>query len=489
MQTRIIGGSSDTDVNELTVMPCGRPSNRHRVTIVTPVGNTAHAWRKSVEVTVEGACDTGFVSADLDVIVIGAGAAGLAALAELQKAGQRAVCLEARDRIGGRIYTVHDPLSAIPIELGAEFIHGRPPEIWNLVRDHHMTAYDCAENSLHIANGKVEDRSNAWLLVNDILDAMKRRASSGPDQTFDDFLESLEEPAEAKRWARGFVEGFNAAHAKSISIQALAVESEAADEIDGDRAFRLMNGYDSVLRALCPGIENIRLNALVEGIGWSHGSATAHVRCALTGELTTYRAKRVIITVPLGVLQTGALRFDPEPTAALRAAKQLCFGQVVRVVLRFREAIWTENDDLAEAGFLLSDGAVFPTWWSTLPVRVPILTGWSAGPKGDALAAHDRPEIIARALHQLAQITGLAEYRLKAELEQAHFHDWATDPLARGAYSYVPAGANGARERLAQPVENTLFFAGEAAEYEGHAATVHGAIRSGRRAAEQVLAG
>ncbi len=459
------------------------------MTTVTPVGKRAQALRNSDAVMEEAACDTEIVGADLDVIVIGAGAAGLAALADLLRAGKSVVCLEARDRIGGRIFTLHDPLCAVPVELGAEFIHGRPPEIWNIVREHRLRAYDCHENTLHIADGKVEQRSNAWLMVDDVLDQMKRRAAAGSDETFEQFLAGAEQPDEAKGWARNFVEGFNAAHADTISIMALAKESEAADEIDGDRAFRILDGYDAVANALACGTNAIRLNSIVEGVGWNHGSVSVHVRSAITGELNVVRARQAVITVPLGILQTRGVRFDPEPAATLRAARQLCFGQVLRVVLRFREPVWAENKELAEAGFMLSRAPVFPTFWSSLPMRVPVITAWSSGPKADALAPYDRADVIAHALQQLANISSVPEHRLKAELEQAYFHDWATDPFARGAYSYVPAGAADAREQLAEPVEHTLFFAGEAAEFSGHAATVHGAIRSGRRAAEQVLGG
>lgn len=432
-------------------------------------------------------CETRSVADDLDVIIIGAGAAGLAALAELEKAGKDVLCLEARERIGGRICTVHDPLCPVPVELGAEFIHGRPPEVWDIVRRFGLAAYDCAEHSLHIRDGKIEDRSDAWLMVNDALQEMKRRAAAGPDMTFDEFAATLEQPEQTKQWARGFVEGFNAAHANKISIKALAKESEASDAIEGDRAFRVFNGYDAVASALAAGSRSIRLNSIVEGLRWSHSSVTVHVRSAITGEPSLCRAKRAIVTVPLGILQSGGLRFDPEPTTNLRAAHQLCFGQVVRVVFRFREPVWEENSEFAEAGFMLSRQPVFPTWWSTLPIRTPVLVAWSSGPKADALAAHDRADTIAAAIAQLALITGQPEDRLKAELEQAYYHDWATDPFARGAYSYVSAGADDARERLAAPVDDTLFFSGEAAEFDGHAATVHGAIRAGRRAAQAAL--
>jgi len=98
-----------------------------------------------------------------------------------------------------------------------------------------------------------------------------------------------------------------------------------------------------------------------------------------------------------------------------------------------------------------------------------------------------RLEIIGKAVADLSRIMGLRQDRLSGLLENAYFHDWHADPYARGAYSYVPVGALGARERLAKPVEDTLYFAGEATELNGHSATVHGAIASGKRAARQIL--
>jgi monoamine oxidase len=159
----------------------------------------------------------------------------------------------------------------------------------------------------------------------------------------------------------------------------------------------------------------------------------------------------------------------------------------MRVVLRFSHAWWEERGDFTDAGFWLSQENYFPTWWNTLPARTSLLTGWSAGPHADNLLGLTKSEIIQRALEDLSRLTGHSLHNLKASLQAAHFHNWHDDPFARGAYSYVPAGALHEREALAQPVENTLFFAGEATELNGHSATVHGAIATGYRAAQQVL--
>jgi monoamine oxidase len=162
-------------------------------------------------------------------------------------------------------------------------------------------------------------------------------------------------------------------------------------------------------------------------------------------------------------------------------------GAVARIVLRFRERFWEHRPELAPFGFLHSFDPAVPTWWTALPVRVPLLTGWAAGPAAAQFAGQDRASVAARAAGSLARLLGMPEAALHDLLVACHWHDWQSDPYARGAYSYVPAGAMDARRALARPVEDTLFFAGEATEVSGHSAMVHGAIRTGRRAAAEVL--
>jgi monoamine oxidase len=428
---------------------------------------------------------------DFDVIIVGAGAAGLTALREFDRAGCHALCLEARDRIGGRVFTIHDPLSPIPIELGAEFVHGRPAEITGIANSGHLALYHCGEHAVHIENGEVQDESDAWELVDEVMDDMQRAASSGPDQSFQSFLERSSHPEEAKRLATAYVEGFNAARKELIGIASLAEDARAAEQIGGNQSLRVRDGYDAIIRHVLQGLDDasakLRLNSVVESIDWQPGSAVVHVRSDLTGRQASFASRRVLITVPLGVLQAGRIRFNPEPAGTLEAARALAFGQVIRVVLRFREPFWTSNSRLADAGFLLSQEQFFPTWWTPLPLHAPVMTGWSAGPHCDSLLGKCRAEILSHALMDLARITNASEDRLSGLLEAAYFQDWYTDPFARGAYSYVPAGAMKARKKLAEPVSGTLYFAGEAAELNGHSATVHGAMMSGKRAARQIL--
>jgi monoamine oxidase len=409
-----------------------------------------------------------------DVIVIGAGAAGLAALADLDRAGLRILCLEARDRTGGRIHTIHAPHTPVPIELGAEFIHGCPRESFDIVRVAGLRTIETGGRMLHVIGGKVINRGEGGRLLDDL----KTSASPDRDETFASFLDRSLYDRDEKQAATGFVEGFNAARKEEVSVASLAKDMKAGDAIDGDRAFRIQEGYGALVHALESARSEVRLNAAVESIQWKAGACTVRLH---SGEAFT--AGRVLVTVPLGVLQSGDLRFDPEPREILDAARALRFGVAVRITLRFQRAFWEDLPAFRDAGFILSAELVFPTWWTTLPVRAPVLTGWSAGPKADPLLHLTQAEIAERALGSLRNILGIEP----PPVEGWWMHDWHADPFARGAYSYVPAGALPAREALARPVADTLFFAGEAIDLIGYGGTVHGAIASGRRAARQIL--
>lgn len=411
-----------------------------------------------------------------DALIIGAGAAGLAALRELHRAGMRVACIEALDRIGGRIYTLHDPQSAAAIELGAEFVHGRPPEIFDLIAEADLPVVERV-HEVHRPGDETNesDDGGMWRM----LTAMEEAAENGPDMSFADFAATAPFDERVKRAATGYVEGFNAARAEIVGIKSLAQDARAAEAIEGDRAFHLSLGYDSVACALIPAGAELRLNTVAERVAWKRGEATVHVRSAIDGAMGALTASHLIVTVALGVLQAGAIQFDPEPTEALEAARSLAFGQAMRVTLRFKNA-----PKVLRPGFLLSEEPAFPTWWSAFPERAPIITGWSAGPKADALLGQSREAIIARAVESLRRIAGGQLPQIAA----AYFHDWHADPFFRGAYSYVPAGKLAARAALAQPIDETLYFAGEAANTSGHGATVHGAIESGRRAARRVIA-
>ena len=427
---------------------------------------------------------------DCDVVIVGAGVSGLAAAAELMSAGLDVRCLEAADRIGGRILTVHDPRSPVPLELGAEFVHGRPAETWELIRSHSLTAYEHTAKALHLRAGRVVNESQPGGLADRVLSQMAR-SRRRHDETFETFLQRSRQPAELKAWAAVHVEGFNAARRDRVSVKSLVRDDEAAGKIEGGRTFRILNGYDSIPQALEESIPDhqsvVRLNSVVEQVTWSRGRVAVQYRDGISGERTTMQCSRLVVTVPLGVLQSrndgrGTIRFDPEPAGTLRAARRLEFGQVYRITLRFAEPFWERDERFHGAGFLLSREKRFFAWWTAHPIAAPILTGWMAGTAAEDFQPADEQAVVAEALASLGRI-------LKEEIptpEAHYFHDWRRDRFFRGAYSYVPAGAMRARAQLAAPVEDTIYFSGEATEVEGHSATVHGAIAAGIRTARQI---
>ena len=142
---------------------------------------------------------------------------------------------------------------------------------------------------------------------------------------------------------------------------------------------------------------------------------------------------------------------------------------------------------LSGMSFLFSDDDWFPTWWTASPAKLPIITGWAPFRCAEQLSGKNRSFVIDRSLQTLSRLLNFNLEELTHLLDDAYFHDWQNDPFSRGAYSYGGVGADGAQQALASPIENTLFFAGEATDITGHNGTVHGAIASGHRAAEEIL--
>jgi monoamine oxidase len=203
-----------------------------------------------------------------------------------------------------------------------------------------------------------------------------------------------------------------------------------------------------------------------------------------------------VITLPLAVLKAGVVRFDPALPAKLRALAGLETGQVFKIVLRFREAFWDRPEFLKERranhgsnrglNFVHAQGAEVPVWWTSHPVRAPVLTGWVGAVAAEQLLAEEMPSRLERSLVALSEVLAVPRRELEEQLDASASHDWRADPYARGAYSYIGVGGNGAPRALARPVDGTLFFAGEATNGP-EIGTVAGALSSGRRAAREVL--
>jgi monoamine oxidase len=442
-----------------------------------------------------------------DVIVIGAGAAGLAAASDLGRGGLSVAILEARERIGGRMFTLRDPAYQAPIELGAEFIHGLPPEIWEPLQARNIRVTEVTGEPWCFHEGRLST-CEFFSQVDDILKQMDARS---PDESFLSFLKHCckqskgnPEHRRAEERALAYVTGFNAADPDRVGVHWLVQGMQAEEKIAGDRAFRSANGYEDLLQIFREDLSNADVNiqteTVVDSVEWTQGRAeiTAH-RASEPHKLST---GCVLVTLPLAVLQTaveakGAVRFTPElPREKLEALKKLEMGKVMRVTLRFRRRFWDtisapgrERKTLSEMGFLFSEDEWLPTWWTTMPKKLPIITGWAPFRCAERLSGNSRAFVIDQCLRTLGTLLQVGSEQLAQSLDDAYFHDWQNDPFARGAYSYGAVGADGAQQALAAPVENTLFFAGEATDTTGHNGTVHGAIASGRRAAREILLG
>jgi len=433
---------------------------------------------------------------ETDVVVIGAGAAGLAAARELSAARCNVIVLEARDRIGGRINTHFDEW---PIELGAEFVHGKPPETFAIVERAQLKLDAVPNRHWHFHDGIVTRSSEFWSKVEAVMDEMSRYR--GRDEDFAHFVHQYKQRTQiedVESIAKLYVEGFHAAHADRISVHGLNETNEAAAEIDDEKQFRVQGGYKQVATVLHDDAviagAKFYFNAVVEEVNWRRNQVQVTTRA---GEI--FKARCLLITLPLGLLQhsaneDGRVRFTPALNEHLMAASKLAMGHVVKVMLRFREPFWEDLSVPSEGGraglkdfaFIHGPAELLPTWWTQFPERVPVLTGWAGGTRAEGLSKLSDDSLLDQSLQTLTHIFHTSKSFLEELLQEFYTHNWQKDPFAVGAYSYIPVGGVDAREQLARALDETIFFAGEATNTEGHHGTVHGAIATGLRAAGEI---
>ena len=438
----------------------------------------------------------------VDVVVIGAGASGIAAARALHEQNLAVVILEARERIGGRVFTHHDPDTPVPIELGAEFVHGSAEPLENLLRDARLSSLDVPGQRFRLAGTRLQRMDDFWEQLDRVMRLLPGRPSTrsrslragGGDHSFREFLDTRPggaRLARERRVALQWVEGFHAADPRLVSARALAEGGWPGDEMIERRLGRVIAGYDRVIEHLAAPVAGyIRLGSIVSTVTWARGGVIVHVRHPDGRPRFAVDARAAIVTVPIGVLKAppgepGAIAFTPRLTQKQDAIDHVGSASVVRVTLRLRERIWSEEHDTLS--FVQSNDPDFPVWWTAYPVRAPILTGWRGGPNARRLSQLPAGELEARAVASCARHLQTSSSRLRSLVEGIWMHDWEHDPFARGAYSYAMVGGADAAAALARPIQQTLFFAGEATDTEGATGTVDVAIASGRRAAAQLL--
>ncbi|QMU29473.1 flavin monoamine oxidase family protein [Adhaeribacter radiodurans] len=430
----------------------------------------------------------------IDILVIGAGAAGLMAAHELSKASKKVTVLEARDRLGGRIFTQNDPEFSLPIEAGAEFIHGDLPLTQALLQQAGVPLHLLEGRNYQVLNGVLQESEN---FIEDFEILLDRLNQLEQDIPFADFLERYlpEDQFENLRKAvTRFAEGYDAADIRQASTFALREEWQTDAAAN---SYHPVGGYNQIIELLATEIKNnggtILIASPVTEIKWQHNQV--QVICT-SG--TTYTARKILLTVPLGVLQAeagsdGYIAFSPELPARRAAINQLGFGAVIKIVLEFKTNFWEAADEPAiehkmpELAFLFTDASAISAWWTQLPDKTPLLTGWIAGTEAEKRSTWSNQELLTEALQTLAYLFQTNVDFLKSQLKAGQVYNWLSDPFARGAYAYATVNGKAARQILTSPEADTLFFAGEAL-YEGPAmGTVEAALASGKKTAQQIL--
>lgn len=404
---------------------------------------------------------------DADVVIVGAGIAGLTAARCLVDAGFGVRVFEARPRPGGRIHTDRE-FAAEPVECGAEFIHGHRGRIW-----HYLNRFGLqTQPALGTRGSRFVDgnrlRHPLWLLTRPAalrlfvaVSALLRHR--GSDQSVADFLQ-----------ARGITGGLGwrlaqaQANAACTSLEDFgvvdAIAALSAPQSRGGN-FRLIGGYQMLVESMRSGLD-VCCGEPVTVVRWSEAGVEIATKAG-----RSVRARAAIITLPLGVLQAEVVRFEPAlPDAKRRAIAALTMHPAVKLLFRFRHLVGDPR-----VRVITGDGEV-PAFWRA-PDPTPVWTAFVTGPHAPAIAA--APERVA------ARLCVMLDPDALHALDTVEVVDWGSDLWSRGGYSAAPPGTFPARAILAEKF-GRIVFAGEATATNGEAGTVSGALETGERAASEV---
>jgi monoamine oxidase len=422
--------------------------------------------------------------ADPEVLVIGAGMAGLGAARVLHDAGHRVTVIEARDRIGGRTHTSH-LWPDLPVDTGASWIHGtRGNPLTALAKELGVTitptSYD--RSAGYDRNGRAIDITKAARRALALVEKARTRID---DADRDLSLQAAVESAPQWRKLPDL----------DRQIARLAINTRIEHEYSGDWALlsawhfddgKDMDGDEAVLT---PGFGPI-LQHLAQGLDLRLGAPVLSIAPRTDGvEVTTtqgtHRAAHAIVTLPLGVLQSGRVAFaEPLDPARQRAIDSLGVGLLNKCVLRFDRVFWPPEVDWIH--YLGPTPTLWVDWTSYLRATGrPLLAGFNAARMADEVEGWDDRTTTASALDALRAMFGSSvPDPLGSQISR-----WRQDPFARGAYSFKAVGT---RTRTRKALSGTdwggrLSFAGEAASRD-YPATVHGALMTGRAAAKALVA-
>jgi monoamine oxidase len=409
------------------------------------------------------------------VLIVGAGMAGLAAARSLVDAGWPVRLIEARDRIGGRVYTNRD--WGVPIEMGASWIHGTandplmelarkaqaqviPTDYYGwakLAVDRRLPPVDYDADPWRAFVERACDRVDGGSLGAAVDAAAKRVELSGSDRTELAFYLATE------------IEDEYAAGADQLS----ATTFDTGDYAGGAQAV-ITNGYDALPKLLADGLQVV-FNTPVTAITRRDDSVIVHAGNQ------SFEGPAAIVTVPLGVLKAGSIAFDPPlPEGHTRAVNALGFGVLSKSFFRFNRRTW--KTDNAFYLFMGTDPGAWAQWFTLSSAAGPIVVAFNAGDRGRSVESSSAADVTARALPIARQLFGddISPVDVRTS-------SWTTDPYARGSYSFhAPGSGLDDRRRLQEPISDRLYLAGEAVGIN-NPSTVIGAVLSGRNAADQLM--
>ena len=417
-----------------------------------------------------------------EIVIIGAGAAGLMAARELGKAGEKVIILEARNRIGGRIWALPKDEFGYDAQAGAEYVHGDSPIMKSLSREADMTLIQTQGDMWNSYGGEVTINSERVPNQNELHKALGELKSDLPIAEFLEKYFPGEKYIGLRNSVFGIVEGYDAADPARASTFSLR------DEWLGGQdwlQYRIKEGYGAMLKFLeseCgKNGTKIELNKIVREVEINNGKVNVH-----TADGDDYETEKVIVTVPLPVL--ADIKFIPAIPEKLEAARKMGYGGVIKILLKFKSRWWVNafGKDFGEMDFMFSNEEI-RTWWTQYPDLIPVLTGWLAGPKSAKLIDSSDAEIIDAGIRSLANIFKVEKEYVEKELVHAKVANWPADPYAKGAYSYWTPKSAEAQEELLKPIDDRIFFVGEALDREGEASTVEGALASGLETARKIL--
>lgn len=424
---------------------------------------------------------------EVDVLVVGAGIAGLAAAEVVSRAGLRAAVLEARDRVGGRIWT-SQTWAGLPVDLGASWIHGTEANpvyeqinrlgIATSVFD--VGSFDGTGSSvLYSADGVRLDEDALEDQIAPVVRALESAAARAGASGISlragiDALAPATRRAAALPAVASAISDFAADYGATVEELALSALDEE-DSFPGPQRV-VPGGFGQLTGGLAEGLP-VTLGVPVTTISLRD---PRHVVVDAGG--TQFRAGKVIVTVPLGVLKSGALRFDPElPSAHRLAISRLGFGRFEKLILRFEDAFWDDVDEIRIAG---PPGAPFTGWYNLNRVSgQPVLMALHGGAAAAELGGMPVARQTALAAEGLRRVYS-GRFRDPVDAQAS---DWWTDEFSRGSYSFTAVGSSeDDRVALGEPIEDRLWLAGEAQHPAMHS-TVHGAYLSGQAAGQAAI--